>query len=103
MNRIELTARVTQTEPLRHTPAGIPVLHLRLEHESEVLEAGLPRRIVVGLHAVALGGTAQAMARVPADSLIQVTGFLAPRRQGSDRLVLHIQQFTQSTSVKHTE
>ncbi|CAM5778026.1 primosomal replication protein N [Castellaniella caeni] len=92
MNRVELLARLAQAEPLRHTPAGLPVLRMQLEHESEVLEAGLPRAVTLSLKAVALGELAVTLARVQADSEIQVVGFLAPQRQGSDRLVLHIQQ-----------
>ncbi len=96
VNRVELTARMNRTEPLRHTPAGIPVLHFLLEHESQVQEAGTSRRITLELPAVALGDLAQSLASADNGASIQATGFLAPQRQGSDRLVLHLQQIAQA-------
>ncbi len=95
VNRVELTARMNRTEPLRHTPAGIPVLHFMLEHESQVQEAGALRRVTLELQAVALGDLAQSLAETDNGTPIQATGFLAPQRQGSDRLVLHLQQIAQ--------
>jgi primosomal replication protein N len=96
VNRVELTARMNRTEPLRHTPAGIPVLHLTLEHESQVQEAGAPRKVTLELRAVALGDLAQSLAQADNGIRIEATGFLAPQRQGSDRLVLHLQQIAQA-------
>ncbi|MDY0310451.1 MAG: primosomal replication protein N [Castellaniella sp.] len=96
MNRVEIAARVAEAEPLRHTPAGTPVLRLRMAHESEVLEAGSPRLIRMELQAVALGDVARELAQAPIGALIQAVGFLAPLRQGSDRLVFHIQRVAQT-------
>ena len=96
MNRVEIAARVAEAEPLRHTPAGTPVLRLRMTHESEVLEAGSPRIVRLELQAVALGNVAQELASTPDGVLIQATGFLAPLRQGSDRRVFHIQRIAQT-------
>ncbi len=96
MNRVELAATLIEIPPLRHTPAGLPVLQLQLAHESQVLEAGLPRQISMEFKAVALGDVALTLARTPVGSQVRITGFLAPQRQGSDRLVLHIQQLAQA-------
>ena len=54
MNKLELSARVLECEPLRHTPAGLPALEMVLAHESEVIEAGHPRRVELTISAVAL-------------------------------------------------
>ncbi|MGB6241947.1 MAG: primosomal replication protein N [Castellaniella sp.] len=96
MNRVELAATLTEIPPLRHTPAGLPVLRLQMVHESEVIEAGLPRQVSMEIKAVALGDVALALAKAPQGSPVQIVGFLAPQRQGSDRLVLHIQQLVQA-------
>ncbi|CDM24970.1 primosomal replication protein N [Castellaniella defragrans] len=96
MNRVEIAARVAEAEPLRHTPAGTPVLRLRMAHESEVLEAGSPRTVRMELQAVALGDVARELAGTPIGALVQAVGFLAPLRQGSDRLVFHIQRIAQA-------
>ncbi|MCC3263282.1 hypothetical protein LLE87_34490, partial [Paenibacillus polymyxa] len=58
MNKLELSARVLECEPLRHTPAGLPALEMLLAHESEVIDAGHPRRVELTIAAVALGDLA---------------------------------------------
>ncbi|MFA7436892.1 primosomal replication protein N [Castellaniella sp.] len=93
VNQLELVAQASQVEPLRHTPAGTPIAHLRLEHQGEASEAGLSRQVGFGIRAVAVGPLAQQLAAIEPGTLLQVCGFLAPQRQGSDQLVLHVQQF----------
>uniref|UniRef100_UPI00333F56FD primosomal replication protein N n=1 Tax=Castellaniella defragrans TaxID=75697 RepID=UPI00333F56FD len=90
MNRLELGAHVLAIDALRHTPAGIPVLHLQLAHESELSEAGHPRRVEFEIPAVALGEMALLLSDTPLGRGLDVEGFLAPSRKGSSRLVLHI-------------
>ncbi|MFT0534131.1 primosomal replication protein N [Castellaniella hirudinis] len=97
MNRVELAVRLLEIPPMRHTPAGLPVLRLPLAHESQVIEAGLERRVSMEFKAVALGDVALELAGKPVGSQVRMVGFLAPQRQGSDRLVLHIQQLVQAT------
>lgn len=92
MNRFLFSGQVLECEPLRHTPAGLPVLEMTLEHVSEVVEAGLPRRVELTLAAVALGDLARMLAGTPLGSTLQVEGFLAPTRKGSSRVKLHMQQ-----------
>lgn len=72
------------------------MLQLQMAHESQVLEAGLPRQISMELKAVALGDVALNLAKASVGSQVRIIGFLAPQRQGSDRLVLHIQQLVQA-------
>ncbi|MEI2417754.1 primosomal replication protein N [Orrella sp. JC864] len=92
MNRLALSAQVLECGPLRHTPAGVPVLEMQLAHASEVMEAGLPRRVELTLAAVALGDQARMLADTPLGAFLQVEGFLAPVRKSASRVVLHIQQ-----------
>ncbi|HUH40145.1 MAG TPA: primosomal replication protein N [Castellaniella sp.] len=92
MNRLELSARVIAIDALRHTPAGVPVLHLQLAHESELIEAGLARRIELEVPAVALGEMALLLSDTELGRGMDVEGFLAPSRKGSNKLVLHIRQ-----------
>ena len=96
MNRLLLTAAVVEIRPIRYTPAGVPVLELALEHESEVQEAGQARRVGFQARAVALGDTAHLLADTPLGAQLEVEGFLAAARMGSGRLVLHIQKAARS-------
>ncbi len=77
---------------MRYTPAGIPALNLRLEHESQVAEAGSQRTVKVVVKAVAFGTLAERLARQAIGSVWSFSGFLANARQGKS-LVFHIQEF----------
>jgi len=68
------------------------VLEMVLEHASEVVEAGMPRRVELTLAAVALGDLARMLEGTALGSLLHVQGFLAPTRKGSSRIKLHMQQ-----------
>ena len=94
MNHVVLSARIAESAALRHTPAGLPALDLRLAHESEREEAGQKRRVAVELKAVAFGTDAETLARQAVGSGFRFTGFLAAAR-GGKHPVLHIQSFQQ--------
>jgi primosomal replication protein N len=92
VNQLVLSARVAEAGALRYTPAGLPALDFRLEHESEVTEAGQPRRVAVAIRAVAFGGVAETLGKQAIGSSWKFTGFLATPRNGKHP-VLHIQEF----------
>lgn len=92
MNQLTLTAIVLELEPLRYTPAGVPAIEMQLEHESEVAQAGMQRRISMVVPAMALGDIALLLADTPLGAVLEIEGFLAPTRKGSSKLVVHIQQ-----------
>jgi primosomal replication protein N len=94
VNQTVLSARIAEAHALRYTPAGIPALDLRLEHESEALEAGQARQVKVELKAVAFGAPAETLARQAIGTQFRFTGFLAAPR-GGRHPVLHIQSFQQ--------
>ena len=94
MNQLVLSARIAEAAALRYTPAGIPALDLRLEHESEALEAGQARQVKVAIRAVAFGTQAETLSRQAIGSGFRFTGFLAALR-GGKHPVLHIQSFQQ--------
>ena len=88
MNKLVLQAEVVQIEPLRYTPAGIPLLNVVLHHVSEQVEAGMKRKVECELNAVVLGDIALKGLKVGLH--IQVSGFLAKRSLKSTQLVMHI-------------
>ena len=94
MNRVELTACIAELNALRYTPAGLPALDLRLEHESSTEEAGQARRVKAAVKAVALGVVAERIGRQAVGSVWRFSGFLATPRNGK-HVVLHIQEFQQ--------
>ena len=93
-NLTVLTACIAELEPMRYTPAGLPALNLKLEHESEVQEAGQTRQVKVAMKSVAFESLAERLARQPVGSKWRFKGFLASQRNGKG-VVFHIQEFIQ--------
>ncbi|HEX5357867.1 MAG TPA: primosomal replication protein N [Aquabacterium sp.] len=89
MNRVLLTAQIIERKALRYTPAGLPALDVVLEHESEVTEAQLPRKVKVEIKAVAMGPIAQQLNLQPVGVPLGIAGFLGAPRNGRG-VLLHI-------------
>ena len=92
-NLCVLTASIAGLEALRYTPAGIPALNLKLEHESEVQEAGQARQVKVVMKSVAFAAVAERLVKQALGSKWRFKGFLASQRNGKG-VVFHIQEFT---------
>ncbi|WP_333842522.1 primosomal replication protein N [Limnohabitans sp.] len=94
MNQVVLNACVVEASTLRYTPAGLPAIDVRLEHASDIQEAGQKRQVKATVKSVALGPLANRLAQLPLGSLWQFSGFLASPRN-SKNVVFHIQDFQQ--------
>jgi primosomal replication protein N len=95
VNRFEVQGLISELSPLRYTPAGVPVLEFLLAHESEVTEAGQPRRITLSLVVVAMGDLAQMAGTMSLGCKVRLQGFLAPVRKDSQKYRLHAQHIQQ--------
>jgi primosomal replication protein N len=93
-NQLVLTACLAERGTLRFTPAGVPALDLKLEHESTVQDAGQTRQVKAALKAVAFGSNAERLAGLALGSLWRFQGFLATPGSAKHP-VLHIQDFQQ--------
>jgi primosomal replication protein N len=93
-NQLNLTAIVLEVEPLRYTPSGIPAVNSRLEHVSEMLEAGQVRQVKATMKSVAFGAVAERLAGQDVGSSWNFKGFVATPR-GAKHVVFHIQEFAQ--------
>ncbi len=99
-NRVLLTASIAEKKALRYTPAGLPALDLGLHHESDVVEAQQPRKVVCDLRAVAIGPVALQLDRALIGAPLQITGFLGMGRSGRG-IVLHITHFDSLSESQH--
>ncbi|HYC46038.1 MAG TPA: primosomal replication protein N [Burkholderiales bacterium] len=88
-NAVTLTGEIVGTEPLRHTPAGIPIIQFTLAHRSQQIEAGFRRQVECEVRCVALGDPATELSRAQAPAKASVTGFLSRKHRMSAQLVLH--------------
>jgi len=90
VNHVELIARIVELSPVRYTPAGIPAVNFILEHESEIIEAGVNRQVKLTIKAVAFGALAEQAAKLSLIRFFKFTGFLINART-SKGVVFHIQ------------
>ena len=86
---VSLTGQLAGTEPLSHTPAGLPLLNFKLAHKSLQVEGGYKRQVECEVTCIALGDAATQLARVKAGADVKVTGFLNRKNRMSAQLVLH--------------
>ncbi|MGA8987962.1 primosomal replication protein N [Aeromicrobium sp.] len=93
MNQLVINACIVEVGVLRFTPAHLPAFDLRLEHESQLEEAGQLRSVKAKLKAVAFGAMAERLKGQPIGSTWRFVGFLATPTRGVAS-VLHIQDFT---------
>src|SRR5687768_7854557 len=87
---------IAEREVLRYTPAGVPIVNAKLQHESEQVEAGVVRKVEFEMAAIAAGEISGRFSRAPLGKVIAFTGFLARRNRNSKGLVFHVTDFETS-------
>ena len=92
-NQFVLDGEVIETDSLRHTPAGMPVLSLRIRHQSQQEEAGKMSMAQFEVGAVAFDDTALALSKIRPGEMLLVKGFMNRKNRFSEYPVLHITQF----------
>ena len=90
INRVEVNGKITELGALRFTPAGIPVVEFRLQHESEQGEAGRTRKVQAEVPGIAFEAQARLIAGSKLGVEAKLAGFLAAKSKRSKRLVLHV-------------
>lgn len=93
MNRVGLTAALLEREAIRYTPAGVPIVGLKLSHRSVQREAGVDRTVEMEISAIAADRVALRIDRIALGAELKLQGFLAPRRRNVKALVLHVTEF----------
>ena len=96
-NEIALSGELTTIEPLRYTPAGIPLLSFKLKHQSRQVEAGLKRQVECEVGGVAMAEVAVAMSRLKPGQAVRMSGFLNRKNRMSTQLILHV---TEARAIK---
>jgi primosomal replication protein N len=99
-NAVALSGELKDIEPLRHTPAGIPLLNFKLAHKSQQMEAGYKRQVECELNGIAIGEIALVMSRMQAGATVNLEGFLNRKNRMSAQLVLHV---TNAGTLKETD
>lgn len=89
MNRLVLQAQLLERGAVRYTPAGLPALDMSLKHESQLTEAGHPRKVSVEIRAVAIGEITQPLAKLAIGAESGFAGFISAQRNGRG-VVFHV-------------
>jgi len=92
MNRVVLSAQLVERGAVRYTPAGLPACDLSLKHESQVTEAGQPRKIFMEMRAVVIGELTHRLVGLEIGAAGTFAGFLTNQRNGRGT-VLHVTEF----------
>jgi primosomal replication protein N len=90
VNRLQLSASVVEREPVRYTPAGVPIASCTLQHRTEVVEAGIARQVELTMPAVAAGEASGKLESCELGVEALFTGFLAKKNRNARTLVFHI-------------
>lgn len=77
---------------MRYSPSGLPVVEVRLEHESQLEEAGVQRKVNLMLKSKAVGILAEKLALQELNSTFVFTGFLASGKN-SKSVIFHIHSY----------
>ncbi|MFW8566883.1 primosomal replication protein N [Orrella sp. 11846] len=89
MNNLIISGELVELEPLRNTPAGVPVLSFKLAHTGTVVEANHPRQIQCDISVIAMGDLATMFQTMKLGTQLEVEGFIAPVRKGAQKFRLH--------------
>jgi primosomal replication protein N len=90
LNEYSLFGEIIHLDTKRFTPAGIPVLSLKIRAESEQIEAGLKRIVNVDVESVVIGELANNDFKM--GNKFSFFGFFDKRSKKSTHLVFHITQ-----------
>ncbi len=93
MNQLRLIAVIAERDVLRYTPAGIPIVYAKLQHQSEQIEANIPRQVDLEIAAIAAGEISGKISRAELGAVFQFTGFLARKSRNSRGVVFHVTDF----------
>ena len=91
-NQVVIEGVIAEIDALRYTPAGVPHVEFRLDHQSRQREANGERDVQVTMSAVALGEPALEAAKLTPGAAIAVKGFISRRGLKSDYPILHVNQ-----------
>ena len=91
INLVQLTGQLLSVQPIRYTPAGIPVTEATLGHHSEQQEAGLKRQVTCEVPVKALGPLAHQLAAATIGTELKACGFIAAKSLKSRQLILHLE------------
>jgi|TARA_B110000977_G_scaffold71736_1_gene97270 primosomal replication protein N len=90
LNNFSLEGEIVHLEGLRFTPAGLPVLSMRIKHHSKQSEAELSKMVNLEIEAVMIGKLTGSDLALGNKCLFH--GFLEKKSLKSNQIIFHITQ-----------
>lgn len=103
MNQLQLVAQVVEREMVRYTPAGIPIVAAKLAHNSQVVEAKIPRLVEFEISALAVGEISGRFSQLELGQLYHFIGFMARKNRNSKTLIFHVTDIEQASENKFND
>ena len=88
MNRLLISGALIQVDPLRYSPAGVPIAEAVIVHRSSQSVAGQARQVECELTVQASGTLAGQLAQQPPGTQVKLEGVLNRRSVNSRQLIL---------------
>jgi primosomal replication protein N len=88
VNRLEISGELTQIQPLRYSPAGVPIVEAVVIHRSVQTIGQRDRQVECELGVQASGLLAQAMGKLKEGDRVKMEGALSRRSLNSRQLIL---------------
>ena len=88
MNRLLISGVLTHVEPLRYSPAGVPIAEAVVLHRSSQSVAGQARQVECELTVQASGALAEHLARQATGTQMKMDGVINRRSVKSRQLIL---------------
>jgi primosomal replication protein N len=93
VNRLLISGVLTQVDPVRYSPAGVPIAEAVITHRSSQLVAGQPRQMECELTVQASGTLATQLAQLTSGTQVKLEGALNRRSVNSRQLILILNRF----------
>ncbi|HQT31892.1 MAG TPA: primosomal replication protein N [Thiobacillus sp.] len=88
MNRLVISGALTQIDPLRYSPAGVPIVEAVVHHRSSQTVASQARQVECELTVQASGSLASQLAQITVGTQVRMEGALNRRSVNSRQLLL---------------
>ena len=93
MNRLRISGALIQVDPLRYSPAGVPIAEALILHRSSQDVAGQARQVECELTVQASGPLASRLAQLSTGTQVKLEGALNRRSVNSRQLILILNRF----------
>lgn len=88
MNRLLISGVLIQVDPVRYSPAGVPIAEAVIQHRGSQSVAGQTRQVECELTVQASGTLATQLARLTSGTQVKLEGALNRRSVNSRQLIL---------------